>query len=149
MEKNYLSISQEKCFIAIEKKFLDSISNLEGVCLKKNSFSNVIWEYHKNKKKGFILYLDLFISNAPIKFSNKGILMLKNFEDISFGIFTNNQVYTYKTTENKKIPINEKFFKLLPKNLLTGVFTGMYKKGGKPILCLDITKCFFAYKHFI
>lgn len=151
MEKQYLSISQSKCFVAIEKNFLDSISDLGDITVKRNIFSNVIWEYQQKKitKRSFMLYLDVFVSDVPIKFSNNGVLMIKNFQDYNFGIFTNNTIHSYKALTNKQIPISEKIFKKLPPDLITGVFSGMYKKGKKPILCLDIAKCCSAYKHFI
>ena len=149
MKKQYLLIPQGSCSITIEQKILENITNLNNLVLSKNKFSHIIWNYHKknSNEKGFIVHLDLFFSDGYVKFSNKGILMLKKFENCTFGIFTNNIVGNYIALENKKVPLNKKSLKLFPQNLLSGIFSGMYIKRNKPIFCLELDKCFAAYKH--
>jgi hypothetical protein len=151
LEKNYYFIPENDHYIAIEKSSLSRMGNLNDIILSKNNFSNSIWHYKKKSsgKKGLIIHLDIFVSNAPIKFSYNGVLMFKEYKNYIFGIFTNNFVQHYRNVESEIKPVEESIFKSFPDNLLTGIFCGMYKNGKKSILCLDVDKCFAAYKHFM
>ena len=148
MQKFYYSIQQRKFNIAIEKNSLDLIKDFGDCILKKNPHSNVLWSYQEklSRKKGFFIYLDILFENITLEFSTQSAVLFYKNKDCYFGFFTNQKILSFSLEESKKIPITEKIFKLLPTNLLRGIFSGMYKNK-KPILCLDIKKCFDAYKH--
>ena len=148
MQKFYYFIQQRKVNIAIEKKSFKLVKNFEDCILKKNPHSNVLWNYEEKstQRQGFFIYLDILFENLNFEFSTQSAILFNKNQDPYFGFFTNQKILSFSLEETEKIPVIEKVFKLLPPNLLRGIFSGMYKNK-RPILCLDIKKCFDAYKH--
>ena len=144
MQNNYYLITQNKCYIAIKKNTLDKMSNLANLTLKCNDLTTAIWSYKKisSNKNGFLIHLDFYFDRENIQFSNKGILLVKDYtsHNISFGLFTNQQVDEVNLEEEQALPLDEKAKKIL---------SHIYKKRRKYIFCLDIEKTFQAYQHLI
>ena len=142
-----------KCYVAIKKNTLDEMTNLANLTLKGSDITPAIWSYKKisSNKKGLLLHLDFYFDRENIQFSNKGILLIKDYtsHNISFGLFTNQKIEEVNFEEEITIAFRRKSKKILSNDILDGLFTHIYKKRRKYIFCLDIEKTFQAYQHLI
>ena len=106
MQNNYYLITQKKCYVAIKKNTLDEMTNLANLTLKGSDITPAIWSYKKisSNKKGLLLHLDFYFDRENIQFSNKGILLIKDYtsHNISFGLFTNQKIEEVNFEEEKQ-----------------------------------------------
>ncbi len=153
MQSNYYIITQKRFYIAVKKSTLNERTNLANLILKNNDNATAIWSYKKisSNKKGFLIHLDFYFDQENIQFSNKGVLLVKDYtsRNTSFGLFTNQKVEEVNLEEEQAFPLDEKTKKKLPKGVLSGLFTHIHKKRNKYVFCLDVEVCFQAYHHLV